>query len=118
MRWANGAPRIIADLNDGNVWAIPFTAGPFTSGRFAGGQWQEQAAERLFRLIRNRDGAVIATSPDFGVVSPTIHFANSAPTRWSGKVQLVPGEKYTLAIWNKAPTPSGSGRMFMELYFQ
>jgi len=118
MAWANGAPRIIADLNDSNVWAIPFTVGAFTSGTLRGGEWQQQAADRLYRLIRNRDGAVIAKSPDFGAIRPGIAFVNVPATQWSGKVQLVSGEKYTLAIWNKPPTPDGSGRMFMELYVQ
>jgi len=118
MPWSNGAPRTIVDLDDSSAWAITFTPGPFATGSFRGAQWQQQACDRHYRLVRNRDGVVIASSPGFGVVSVGINFTASAPHPRSGLVQLFQDEPYTLVIWNKLPTPPGSGRMFMELYVQ
>lgn len=114
IAWVNGAPRLVADLNDGNVWAIAFTPGEFTTARFAGGEWQSQQTARMFAIVRNRDGAVIVRGPSFGTVSPSVNLVPTAPAPHSGKYQVVPGEAYTLAIWNAA----GPGRMFMEFYYQ
>lgn len=73
MPWKSGAPRVTADLNDSNVWALPFTPTAFTSAHFAGGEWQSQPWWRLFALIRNRDGVVITRSPSYGVQTPSIN---------------------------------------------
>jgi len=118
MPWKNGAPRIIADLNDSNVWAIAFTPEAYSTARFAGAEWQQQPTKRTWALVRNRDGAIILRGPPYGSISLGLVLIPGTPPPRSGKTQAEPGERYTLSVWNYQHTPPGAGRMFMELYVQ
>ena len=115
LPWVNGAPRIIADLNERNVWALAFTPKPYSNARLSGAEWQSQQTARQFALVRNSDGAVIMRGSPYGGPSVTLNLVPGIPPPRSGKYQAVPDERYTMSVWNVHPVTS---RMFMELYCQ
>ena len=99
-------------LSPANVWVMPFRPDAFGSARFAGGDWIDGRRGRLYQLIRNRDGAVLYTSPSYGVPTPSLVITTGVKL---GQITVAANEDYTLAIWNMAD--EAPGRMFMDLYF-
>lgn len=114
------AKRITAPAanNDTNVWLIQFVAGPAQAAlaTFQAAEAQGGGIGRYSTLLRDRDSAILqpqAAHPQT-TVTQVLTYVPVPPGPFAPvRTLIVPGESYTLAIWN-APG-NASGLMLAEL---
>lgn len=117
LPWNSAFGRIysIAPLTDQNEWLIGVTTGAdYTSGSFVMGEWQGLPWFRDLAIYRNRDGVKVYQLST--VQTPSVIFVPGIQPPRSSYAQLVPNERYTIAVTNH--TPGGSSPMFGELHFR
>ena len=119
LPWDNAKGRVYSPrgLDDTNVWLLGVSVGRYGAqlyANFSGAEWIDQQTFRDLAVYRNRDGALIYTASP--TVSPGFIAIPGVPAPRSFRVQLEPGERYTIAIKDHL-TGQPSSRMFFELHF-
>lgn len=101
VEWGKGHPSFysLAPLTDQNVWLICFTPTDNIKTIITTAEYGGPNTARNWRLIRNRDGKVVASSGTRPIQGPGVTM-NSVGTIFSPALVVDINEPYTFAIWN------------------
>ena len=110
--WKSARFTAPAANNDTNVWLIQFVAGPAQAAlaTLQAAEAQGGGIGRYSALLRDRDSAILqpqAAHPQTTITQVLTYIPVPPGPFAPVRTLIVPGEAYTLAIWNASGNPAG-----------